>query len=146
MGKPRLAWCCFEDCWTAFAGATASIGNLFFISFFLRIDVRVSPCAAASPRRSQLLNKIWFSSGVQGACQRELERYRIAQSLASPLRLVAGTQPPREAGMNLLRKLAEEQRQTVRDGTARFKPKGARSKTHKQKSLASQSFNPLTPL
>jgi hypothetical protein len=35
-----------DDCWTAFAGAAASTNNMFFISFFLIIAVRVSPYAA----------------------------------------------------------------------------------------------------
>ena len=35
-----------DNCWTAFAGAAASTDNLFFISFFLIIAVRVSPYAA----------------------------------------------------------------------------------------------------
>jgi hypothetical protein len=40
----------FDDSWLAFAGAAASIDNLFFISFFLMIAVRVSPYAACFTR------------------------------------------------------------------------------------------------
>ena len=56
-----------DICWTAFAGAPASIEDIFDISFFLMFAVRVPPYALASPKRSQVLNQISFISSVHGA-------------------------------------------------------------------------------
>jgi len=54
-----------DDCWTAFAGAAASTDNLFFISFFLIIAVRVSPYAACFTKAEPFfeLNSVFFPAG-----------------------------------------------------------------------------------
>ena len=99
-----------DDCWTAFAEAAASTDNLFFISFFLIIAVRVSPYAACFTPAEPFfeLNSVFFRRAGD----------LTAKTAALPDSRVAGGPPALRrwkkdrlaaAGLTDLRKTAEQQ-------------------------------------